>query len=72
VNRARIAEIHRELARLHEELAEELADDAPAEREERPAKRTPRARSFPAPLGKATDIDRARASRMLKRRGYAT
>lgn len=62
MNAPRIAELLRELA--------DAFDDVEAEPVEKARHRArPRARSFPAPLGKPTDIDMARADRELKRRG---
>jgi hypothetical protein len=71
MNLRRVAEIHVEIAKLHQELAEAMApDDAVASL---PAARPIRkVRVHPAPLAPPNDIDVARASRMLRRRGVTT
>ena len=68
MNNRRVAEIHREIAELHVELAAEMAPaDEIAETTERK-----RMKAHPAPLHKATDLDVARARKMLRRRGMST
>lgn len=70
MNTRRAAEIHREIAQLHVELAEAMAPDAPdAPDDDAPRKRT---KVHPAPLHKASEIDVARARKMLRRRGMST
>jgi hypothetical protein len=72
---SRAAQIHREIAALHVELAE-LASVEPDREEEHatppPPKPRKRARVHPPPLDGAivpTEIERARARRMLRARG---
>lgn len=74
MNARRIAEIHVELAKLHQELAEAMApDDAAPTPDERPRRR--RVRVHPGPVHPdrtPSEIDAARAARMLRKRGIAT
>lgn len=76
MNAARVAALHLELARIHGELARELGAgddrapaqlDAPPPRGNVPPRRKPR--PFAAPLGEVSELDRARAAKMLARRG---
>lgn len=72
MNARRIAEIHIEIAKLHQELAEAMAPDdaAPAE-----VPRRRRVKVHPGPVHPdrtPSEIDAARAGRMLRRRGIAT
>lgn len=72
MNARRIAEIHVEIAKLHQELAEAMtpAEDAPVE--PRPRRRV---KVHPGPVNPdrvPSEIDSARAARMLRRRGIAT
>lgn len=71
MNARRAAEIHREIAKLHEELAEAMAPDErmPEASPSRPRKLP---RVHPGPLHPPTDLDIARAQKMLRRRGMAT
>lgn len=65
MNARRAAEIHREIAELHVELAEAMAPDDTAT----PTRPIRRVKVHPAPLNAPNDIDMARASKMLRRRG---
>lgn len=69
MNAARVAQLHRELARIHGELAEELSDEPTPVQAVPEVPRRPRTRAFHAPLGEVSDTDRARAAKMLRRRG---
>lgn len=72
MNARRIAEIHRELAELHQELAEAMAPD---ETEATPRKPIRKVKVHPGPVNpdrQPSEIDAARAARMLRRRGIAT
>lgn len=67
MNTARIAELLRELADALEEAPAQ--NDVEEVRKPKLAKARQRARPFPAPLNPVSDIDRARAVQMLRRRG---
>lgn len=74
MNARRIAEIHRELAELHRELAEAMApdEDEPAPPPRQPSRKV---RVHPGPVHPdrvPSEVDAARAARMLRRRGIAT
>lgn len=75
MNRARVAELHRQLAKIHEELADELsADDAaPAPPKSATARKTaPRAKPrLVRPEGENDDLSRAKAQRFLRNNGLA-
>lgn len=63
------AEIYQTISDAFAELAE-LAELETGKAEERPSepRRRPRAEAFPAPRGIATDVDVARAKKMLRGR----
>ena len=72
MNARRIAELHAEIAKLHQELAEAMVPDEAAPVEPKTRRRV---RVHPGPVNPdrvPSDVDAARAARMLRRRGIAT